>query len=119
MKYYIEVFDNTFGNATAMVMEYSNLKDAKNDAFWLGRRMIGMNEKNLRDWLEDSFDPTAYDNLVFSIYAIKGNKLGLSLDELKKALTEGYDGSNFYNFIKKYCIKDEAFYLKGFPESER
>lgn len=119
MKYYVEAFDDTFGNATAMVMEYSNLKDAKNDAFWLGSRMIRMNEENLRDWLKDSFDPTAYDNLAFSIYAIKGNKLDLSLDELKEALRKGYDGSNFYNFIKKYCVEDEVFYSVGLPKSKR
>lgn len=119
MKYYVEAFDDTFGNVTAMVMEYSNLKDAKNDAFWLGNKMIGMNEANLRDWLKDFFDPKAYDNLAFSIYAIKGKKLGLSLDELKKALTEGYDGSNFYNFIKKYCVEDEVFYSVGLPKSKR
>ena len=119
MKYYVEAFDDTFGNATAMVMEYSNLKDAKNDAFWLDSRMIGMNEENLRDWLKDSFDPVAYDNLAFSIYAIKGNKLGLSLDELKEALMESYDGSNFYNFIKRYCVEDEFFYSVELPKSER
>lgn len=121
MKYYLEVFDDTFGNIIGTVKEYNNLDEAKNDVLNLGRQIIVENEESLRDIMQDAFDTVFCKNLVFSIYEIKRSRLKLDIKKLEEALKKERhcNKNDFDGFIKQYCRKESTFYLKGFPESER
>lgn len=121
MKYYIELFDDTFGNIISTVQEYTSLNEAKDKVFSFGQQIIAEYEKDLRPIMLDAFDAVFCKNLIFSIYEIKRSRAKFNIEKLEKALDKEYhcNKNSFDGFIKQYCRKEPAFYLKGFPKNER
>lgn len=121
MKYYIELFDDTFGNIIGKVEEYNSFDEAKIDVFNFGRQIIAEYEEDLRVIMQDAFDTVFCKNLCFSIYEIKRSRAKLSIEKLEKALDKEYhrNKNDFDGFIKQYCRKKPTFYLKGLPKNER
>lgn len=121
MKYYIELFDDTFGSIIGAVEEYDSLDEAKKDVFDFGRQIIKEHEESLRAVMKDAFDSVFCNNLFFSVYEIKRSRSRLDIKKLEEALEKEHhcNKNSFDIFVKRYCRKEPIFYLKGFPENER